>query len=128
MLQNILDSILNAYTKYCIGPIILTAIFTIVLFAPYNSSGNFNLITVFFGHTAIISGLLLSVFAHNVFNGNKHCKELFAIALISLVMSINTILFYKTHSFLNVFAAVSAIFSTFAFFTMFKKMIVKMQG
>lgn len=127
-MSSVLNNILNGYANYFVGPIIGTLIFVIVLFSSYNSSGNFDLITTFCGNTSIVSALILSVALHNILNGKKNCVDLFSISFISLLMSIISILFFKTYSFLHSFAVVSGIFSAFVFFSIFVEIIRKIQN
>ena len=128
-MSNILDSILKFYAnKYFVGPLSFTLIFSVILFSPYTSTGNFDLVISFFGYLIIISALLLCVFIHNIFNDRKDFIDLFAIAFISLITSIMTIIFFRTHSFLSHFAIIGAMVCTFMFFTIFKEIIVKIKA
>ncbi len=129
MLTTVLNFILRTYAnKYFIGPIIFTLAFVIILFSSYNSSNHFDLVATFFGYTTIVSALLLSVFLNNIFNDKKNFADLFTMAFVSLIMSIMTVLFFKTHSFLSNFAIVTSIIATFIFFTIFKGIINKMHA
>lgn len=124
MLINFLNVALKGYAnKYFVGPILFTLAFAIVLFYPYDSLQNYDLIASFFSQVAVISTLLLIVCIHNILNQNEKFKELFAVSLTSVMMSVMAIIFFKTYSFLSALSIFSAIIAAFAFFAMFKEII-----
>lgn len=128
MLNNTLNRILKIYAhKYFIGPIVFTLIFITILFSPFNSASNFDFIINFFSYVMIVSALLLTVFTHHVLNNKRDLTDLFALTFISVIMSIITIIFFKTHSFWSYFALVSSIATAFVFFTIFKELINKIK-
>ena len=124
---NIFSIILRTYTKYFFGPIVFTIIAITALLLPYSSTNGFDLSITFFCYITVISGLLLTVFVNNIFNDKDGFVNLFTITFISLLMSIINIFFLKSHSFLNNFALISSVISTFFFFAIFKEIIDKIQ-
>lgn len=60
---NIFNAMLKFYAnKYYVVPAALTLIFSVILYHPYMSSNNFDMVVTFFTFTAIISSLLLCIF------------------------------------------------------------------
>ena len=127
MFTNIFPIILRAYAKYFSGPIIFTIITITALLLPSSSTNGFDLSITFFCYITVISGLLLTVFLSNIFNDKNDFMNLFSITFISLLMSIMNIIFLKSHSFLNNFALISSVISTFFFFAIFEEIIDKIQ-
>lgn len=120
------DLFLKFYgNKYFLGPLVLTLLCSVILFSPYSSNNDFDLIKVFFSCLAVVSALILAVFLQHLSAGKKDFGDLFSISLISMLLSIMTIGFCKTYSFLAHFSSIFMIAATFAFFTIFKEAINK---